>query len=370
MNGLLVRHAEEWKNIGDYIQSLAQEQYWDHIDLIVDREHTDTAKSPIPGEKINLIMNSWWMWSPESFPPSDDINPLFISFHISPKIAERMLSEKSVSYLKRYQPIGARDTETKAILERHGIQSYFSGCLTLTLGRTYGYQGPREKVYVVDPEYKLFAPRAYMDWFRALFNLIRWSKKIRRLAPKFIFAKKTAFSKISERLNRKICATLFFEQYRQYFSEELLLEAEYLTHLVDVKHDYPTDQACLDYARVLIGKYSKAKMVITSRIHAALPSLGLDTPVFFTESRKLDSGDIQGRLGGLLDFFLYRLKVTDRGFLPASPEMADLVSHGPITLTTPLQNSKAFIPYRDDLISKAEEFVRSCSSTEPAENPD
>lgn len=41
MNGLLVRKAESKKNIGDYIQSLAQEQYWDKIDLIVDREHLD-----------------------------------------------------------------------------------------------------------------------------------------------------------------------------------------------------------------------------------------------------------------------------------------------------------------------------------------
>ena len=370
MNGLLVRHAEEWKNIGDYIQSLAQEQYWDHIDLIVDREHTDTATSPIPGEKINLIMNSWWMWSPESFPPSEDINPLFISFHISPKIAERMLSEKSVAYLKRYQPIGARDTSTQNILKRHGIQSYFSGCLTLTLGRTYRYQGPREKVYIVDPEYKLFAPRAYKDWFRALFNLVRWRKKIKCLAPKFNFAKKTTFSRFSEKLNRKICATLFFDQYRKYFREELLLEAEYLTHQVDVKHDYPTDQACLDYARVLIGKYSRAKMVITSRIHAALPSLGLDTPVFFTESWMLDSGDIKGRLGGLLDFFDYRLKVTDHGLMPATSAIAELVSNGPISYATPLQNSDAYIPYCKDLIAKAEEFVRSCSNTTLSENPE
>ena len=145
MNGLLVRRAEIWKNIGDYIQSLAQEQYWDHIDVIVDREHTDTTKSPVPGEKINLIMNSWWMWNPSSFPPSEDINPLFVSFHISPMAEEGMLSDEGVSYLKRYQPIGARDAGTMQILKKHGIQSYFSGCLTLTLGKSYLYQGTRDK---------------------------------------------------------------------------------------------------------------------------------------------------------------------------------------------------------------------------------
>ena len=84
MNGLLVRHAEIWKNIGDYIQSLAQEQFWDHIDTIVDREHTDVARSTRPGEKINLIMNSWWMWNPENFPPSSDINPFLYLFIFLP----------------------------------------------------------------------------------------------------------------------------------------------------------------------------------------------------------------------------------------------------------------------------------------------
>ena len=367
MNGLLIRHAEIWKNIGDYIQSLAQEQYWDHIDILVDREYTDTAKSPVPGEKINLIMNSWWMWHPEHFPPSDVINPLFVSFHITPWAAEGMLSEKGVAYLKKYQPIGARDYGTMQILERHGIQSYFSGCLTLTLGRSYLHQGARDKVYFVDPEYKLFGPRAYKEWFRTLFNLIRWRKKIERLAPKFIFDKKTTFSRISQRFNKKICATLFFDQYRRYFSDEILFDAEFIAHEVNVQKDYPTDEACLKYARELIDKYSKAKMVITSRIHAALPSLGLETPVFFTQSWLLDSGEIKGRLDGLMDFFIYRMKVTDQGLLPATPEMAGLVSNGPISYTTPLRNSDAFISYRDDLISKAEEFVRSCSNSATAE---
>lgn len=360
MNGLLVRHAEIWKNIGDYIQSLAQEQFWDHIDTIVDREHTDVAHSTRPGEKINLIMNSWWMWSPENFPPSEDINPFFISFHISPSIEKRLMREESVAYFKKYQPIGARDKGTAAILEKYGIQSYFSGCLTLTLGKSYASKDKSELVYFVDPEYKLFNPRAYGEWLRTLWFSLRWMKRINALEKKFIFSKKTVFSRISSRLNKRICTTLFYLQYRRFFDDGTLLNAEYVTHRVNVKRDYPTDEACLEYARVLVRKYARARMVITSKIHAALPCLGLGTPVCFVRSMAIDSGIIKGRLDGLIDFFNYQLQVTNKGLYAATEEMVRIVKNGPITPSTKLVNSEAFIPYRDRLIQATQAFVDTC----------
>lgn len=364
MNGLLVRRAEgteDWKNIGDYIQSLAQEQFWDHIDLIVDREHLDTTVSPVPGERINLIMNSWWMWHPESFPPGKDINPLFVSFHISPRAAEKMLSETGVSYLQRYQPIGARDYGTMRILESHGIESYFSGCLTLTLGREYHYEGPRTQVYFVDPEYHGFKPKAFGEWAAAIFNLIRWRKKLKRLAPKFVFAKETVFSKISGRLNKLICLTLFYDQYREHFRDDLLFEAEFISHAVDVIKDFPTNEACLEHARSLLNKYSRARLVVTSRIHAALPSLGMETPVIFINSKAIDSGTVSGRLDGLTDFFNYRLEVTEKGLQPGTVDMAKLLEKGSVSGNSLLQNSKTYVPYRDALIEKVQAFVKSCS---------
>jgi len=75
----------ENKNIGDYIQSVAQEQFFQHIDGFVEREHLDQV---ISSQRINVIMNGWFMWNPKNFPPASCINPLFISFHLTPKICE------------------------------------------------------------------------------------------------------------------------------------------------------------------------------------------------------------------------------------------------------------------------------------------
>jgi hypothetical protein len=48
--------------------------------------------------------------------------------------AEALVTGESLAYLKRHGPIGGRDLWTVALLERHGVKSYFSGCIVLTLG--------------------------------------------------------------------------------------------------------------------------------------------------------------------------------------------------------------------------------------------
>ena len=64
MNGLLkCSGTSDTKNIGDYIQTVAQEQFWDEVDCYVEREELNTIKSD---EKINVIMNGWYMWQPQN----------------------------------------------------------------------------------------------------------------------------------------------------------------------------------------------------------------------------------------------------------------------------------------------------------------
>ena len=102
-NGLLVCKGEyKLKNIGDYIQSLAQEQFYDHIDYFVEREYMNVFFSEEP---TRVIMNGWFMWHPTNFPPSNSIVPLFISFHVVPNIAHQLLTPVVVSYLKKHEPI-------------------------------------------------------------------------------------------------------------------------------------------------------------------------------------------------------------------------------------------------------------------------
>lgn len=93
------------------------------------------------------------MAQPENWSPSKHINPLFVAFHINSKVRDSMLSKESIEYLKKYEPIGCRDTYTMDLLKGKGIDAYFSGCMTLTLGYKYKRKVCGNKVYFVDPYY-------------------------------------------------------------------------------------------------------------------------------------------------------------------------------------------------------------------------
>lgn len=117
------------------------------------------------------------------------------------------------------------------------------------------------------------------------------------------------------------------------------------------------DELLLSMADKLIRRYAKAKMVITSRIHCGLPSLGCETPVLFVTSEELQSQSktkVGGRLEGLSDLF----------------HLVTYKKNNTITLTSELQckdkltskfcftNKDIFKKYRDSLIQRCCDFVK------------
>lgn len=352
MNGILICAGEaQEKNIGDYIQSVAQEQFFEHTDCYVEREHLDTFKAK---EKVNVIMNAWFMWHPENFPPSDIINPLFISFHLVPSIADRFLTKETISYLKKYEPIGARDTNTQALLEKHGIKSYFSGCLTLTLGLKYKIKQKNNLIYFVDPFYELGKGEncKFLRVISALRLFFKNPIKIIRLNKIFALESHTSLSKISPKLDRLLLCASFYNCYSKKFSDELLFNAKYFTHQVK-QCLFSCDDDKMAYARDLINKYAKAKLIITSRIHCALPCLGVETPVLFVNSNKLDQGVRRsgGRFGGLINL-LHTLRWTPDGIVSDSIRI-----EGKINSKTIIENKPDYKKYKEELIVKVREFL-------------
>lgn len=114
-------------NIGDEIQSFAVSQHIAQENFILlDRDFLNSYK----GDKCAVVMNGWFSHQPRNFPPSDKITPIFFGFHISHKCIETY--KKFKSYFIEHQPIGCRDQATADLLESWGINSYLSGCATMT----------------------------------------------------------------------------------------------------------------------------------------------------------------------------------------------------------------------------------------------
>lgn len=359
INGLLVcAGIAQTKNIGDYIQSVAQEQFYDAIDTYVERENMDKYVSK---EKTNVIMNAWFMHNPEKFPPSGDINPLFISMHIVPDISERFFSKKTIEFLKKYEPIGARDTGTKETLEKNGIKSYFSGCLTLTLGLKYKDNVKEDKLYFVDPYYELGNGKRYFFGYNILYAaclVVKHYRKISVLRRKFSYEFHTPIRRISKSLDNVLHLASFYDTYSKIFDDNVLMSATYLTHDVRQERFHYDNDEKLEYARELIRKYAKAKLVVTSRIHCALPCLGLETPVVFVTSDNLNGGKLRsgGRFGGLIEL-LNVMKWTPQGVKVVTNTLRSNLNEGKITVNSKIVNDTGYMKFRDMLIAKTKEFV-------------
>ncbi len=235
------------------------------------------------------------MHHPEQWPPSKKINPLFVSLHINVSAKDALLSEESINYLKRFQPIGCRDYFTRDLLMSKGIEAYFSACLTLTLGMSYQSTERENKCYFVDPflpkKTIMFDEICQTLWFLTHPNVWHSIWKIAKKFPYKSVAKKGLYG----------CR--FYRTYIKIFTKETLIEAEYISHRnKGYQENFKTDKERLDEAMRLVNKYVNAKMVITSRIHCALPCLGLETPVILTENHE-QSERTSCRMGGIRDFF-------------------------------------------------------------------
>ena len=284
-----IRKVEPEVNIGDYVQALASSQFYPQVDGFVERDEL----SLYTGEPCKIIMNGWFMAKPEHWPPPKQIEPLFVAFHINSKAKDAMLKPESISYLKQYEPIGCRDTYSRDLLREKGVDAYFSGCMTLTLGRKYESLEKDDKVYFVDP---YFLTRwNWKSTIRAIIFLCFHFLAIARIARKY--PERKSF------LRKCMILTGFYREYRKFFSEKILVNATYICQQDRYySENFSSDVALLGEAERLVKLYAKARLVVTSRIHCALPCLGMRTPVIFTENA--DQSEASAcRFGGLRELF-------------------------------------------------------------------
>ena len=255
-------------NIGDYIQSLAALQYLPKNckPYFVDRDTIQFYN----GSKVKLIMNSWNEIAKGNKHISNQIIPIFISYHIS---NPKGLSSIYLKNLGNFSPIGCRDTNTRDELIKYGIKAYFSSCLTTTL----------------DIDYSVY-------------------KK--------------------ERTNDIIFTDFRFGDYSPADNYILSLKTYNFNNIINITHIYNLNLTHIErfkLAKKLLVKYARAKLVITTRLHAALPCLALNTPVILV-NKKFDI-----RFSGLYKFlntigrneenkFEIKVNVDNEGFVYNSKE--------------------------------------------------
>ena len=254
-------------NLGDYIQSIATKEIIGEDSIGLDRENLHIYNGP----NVYLIMNGWFMQNSKNWPPSDKITPFFISFHINPIAKDNLLSKKGLEYFQKHEPIGCRDMYTQNLLQKKGINSYFSGCLTLTL-RNKKKDFKKEGVLIIGAldrmKPKIDLKNLFNELIKYPYKFFKYNRSKKRLDD-FILNK--GFSKVT-----------------------------YKSQIIDLYKNVDKQRNLL--ANEQLNLIAKSKLVITSRLHVALPAIAYGTKVIFLKDG-LEHINHQSRLKGISDYF-------------------------------------------------------------------
>ena len=279
---------KETDNIGDDILSYAEERYLPQIDYVLDRENLDTF-CPEDEHKVAAIVNGWFLFAKDHWPPSPYITPLFIGIHFtndaSRGIKDSYLDGLGRRYFLEHAPIGCRDVSSLEKMQKRNIPAYFSGCVTMTLSAFENIEKD-EKILVVD------VPNA-----------------------------------VKERMG-------------ELFGKENVYE---VTHYIPVSERGKSWSQRRITVENILKNYQKAKYVVTTRLHCALPCLALGTNVTLLEENNPDCIERKGTFGIYLDYcsvesFLKRKNL---------PELD-------------LKKKNMFLEKRNEIISKCKGFIQSC----------
>jgi hypothetical protein len=204
------------KNLGDDMQAISAAAHLPWIDAIAHRDRLDAARL---SEPHLTIMASWFLVRNWKRPPTAEIAPLFYGFCLG---RDELLETGWRGYLERHAPIGARDTRTVEKLSGVGIEAFRTGCITLFLGRMLEPVPPEKRSGVV---------------------LVDVPESAMGLIP-----------------------------------PEIVARAETITNQSPPEVRYDPLARVAHIARIA-ERLRRAEMVVTRRLHTALPCVGFRTPV-------------------------------------------------------------------------------------------
>jgi hypothetical protein len=219
-------------NIGDYLMLMAIQHVYDTMGINENAVYhlSRSNISDYTGEELVLPL--------VGFPKrdcikngeiaiSEKITPVFLAVVQSPVSmsfnADVFFSNsKNREYFMKHSPIGCRDEYSYNILQKYGIPSYINGCLTAIFPKREGNIKPSKVILADAPKDLLpFIPKALLDH-----------------------------------------CDITTQQY--YFNEEDIADHKKIFNFVKQKYDHYKENAM---------------MVVTSRLHAALPCIAYGIPV-------------------------------------------------------------------------------------------
>jgi len=234
MNHYYLAEGTKRNNLGDIIQGMSARTFLNENAICLDREKLDEFN----GEAGILIANGWFMHDYKAFPPSSKLTPFYISFHLAS--IKLLLSKENRSHFKKFGPIGCRDRKTQLLFLLNGIPAYYSGCLTVTFNKQsqdYKFSSTDTIVMVDNVDHPF--PEEIKDQIKKITN-----KDLR------------------------------------FFNHDPIHTESHFNDYLKINETYINQ---------LMAAYQGADLVVTNKLHCALPCLSLGIKVIFIHPNPLDA---------------------------------------------------------------------------------
>ena len=156
------------------------------------------------------------------FPLHDSVVPVFIGISL---LGRTSLPENVINYLRKFEPIGCRDEFTVKFLRSLGVEAYLFGCISLTL----------------------------------------------------------PLRESSDRANNIVMVDVP-EEFSNYIPEDVLEHSNFInkTHELCEELNHPCPHRRFKICEELLGYYAtEAKLIVTSRLHCAVPCVGMGIPTVY-----------------------------------------------------------------------------------------
>ena len=262
-------------NIGDNMQQLASAQFMPYIDRFVEREDLDEswsdggavsrgAPAALLGEHTKYVANGWYDYHMKVWPPPGHLDPVLTAVHFDGDVPKGISAAAKSYYYRRWPILGARDEITQRVIQQKtGVNGVWTGDSTWTLAplcKRGDGEGGALGGALKDPAAAAAAKYIIVDVDPGV---------LARLVPKHI---RDAAVYISHK------------------ATEPPLTSHELARYAGM-HEYLRKYAC------------EAKLLITSRLHAAMPTAAMGTPVVLIDdpATLMGGGGAKGtaRLAGL-----------------------------------------------------------------------
>ena len=144
------------ENLGDHMQIIAGERILARAGLrtVQGVDRDDEIANP-PDARSGILLNGWFKTNSAQWPPHTDFVPLYLGFHIRLFQSPSLIGPEAIAHYKAQGPVGCRDRYTLGLLRAQGVEAFLSHCLTITYPKRLPDPEAQSEVFVVSRDERL-----------------------------------------------------------------------------------------------------------------------------------------------------------------------------------------------------------------------